>query len=919
MATKSKQSKINVGTLKITATSNVDTEPFELTRSKIYDPVPGVQPRNVTLAETPFFTADKLYPVSLLEKKTYTELLHIFFNKSEFIRVVINEEQNKQATNAKPIVNPGSDNSQTKYEYANTNIKTMLRLLFPTSYPTKNNITSSFEKYLKKTSSANIDVKLRDIKSMFFSSPITTEGRHEYSYIKTGPGIFTITEVSWLDDVFNESSYRELMDKLIEYNDWVETQRDVVEKDITDSTTKLLEGLKKTEKSKPSSSGLTKTEPNAIEPLGISQEDISNIEKEKRSYNPDDMKETISNLIDSFVQIDGKDIGDPNIDVSKMTIYKTAKDKMIDLFLKKHVIGSTNPPISQMTQLFDLFDFTSDESVIPKLGETDIENGIDALSNQESSGLLKSVLIEIAKRNNKVISEQDIDTIRTSVALQDLFKQFIKTNSAKIVSIIGGTSSFAGLSNGGKTKSILKIILTDIYTELVSSQNRFSSNLLMLYDGYNHREEHKLNEQNINILLLLPNLNNRDRLENMRDFFTNNPFSPSISFLTMKGSKAPPPPNDTLEHITSNARDQLTKLKRQIYNDVITKYNRFRQISDNKELYASYLKIDADISTMVENIKKLNDIANRAEGDPSPSTEDILNITEQIKSAFDKLGSSNVSILQSIGSKLKKIIRLSNQIKFLTQIQSELFGEHKGIFVNYDKDLDKTNAFNMLFLEELKNDKYAYFLNTIAFIKDKFLKNGVKSLNPELQTLLDDYFSNKNDNLNTQLLEPIKSLLNEGTTPNTFGNQWNVSVVSTKSSTTNETGYHVSLYFDMIEGELNSENKKDIQCDYQDEKLTTMLEQLTANRSMLGPEKTTVFSIKKTQQKNKEEEDQKQKEIAISSIPKRKETEFPIADPVQPGNLSENIPVATNARYLGGKTMNYRNKKRGRRTHKKYK
>ena len=441
----------------------------------------------------------------------------------------------------------------------------------------------------------------------------------------------------------------------------------------------------------------------------------------------------------------------------------------------------------------------------------------------------------------------------------------------------------------------------------------------MLYDGYNHREEHKINEQNARILLLLPNLNNRNKIENMLNFFSNNPFSPTISFLTIKGSKTSPPPNDTLEHITSNAKESLNKIKRQIYNDVIVKYNRFRQISDNKELYASYLKIDADITTMVENIKKLNDIANQPKGGSTPSTEDILNITEQIKSAFDKLGSSNVSILQSIGSKLKKIIKLSNQIKFLTQIQSELFGEHKGIAVNYDKDLDKTNAFNMLFLEELKNNKYAYFLNTIAFIKDRFLKNGVKSLNPELQTLLDDYFANNNDKLNTQLLEPIKSLLNEGTVPSTFGNQWNVSVVSTKSSSTNETEYHVSLYLDMIEGELNAQNKKDIDCDYQDEKLTSMLEQLTASRTMLGPEKTKLFSIKKTQQKNKEEEDQKQKEIAISSIPKRKETELPIAEPVQPGNLNENIPVATNARYLGGKTINYRNKKRGRRTHKKYK
>jgi hypothetical protein len=100
----------NVKELKIKISTNINETPFVLTYSKIYNPTSKEMPKRVNINEYPYFTADVLYPESLAEI-TYNELLNIFFNKQEFINIIIN---NKSETNEKVKVNAIENDKKMK-------------------------------------------------------------------------------------------------------------------------------------------------------------------------------------------------------------------------------------------------------------------------------------------------------------------------------------------------------------------------------------------------------------------------------------------------------------------------------------------------------------------------------------------------------------------------------------------------------------------------------------------------------------------------------------------------------------------------------------------------------------------------------------------------------------------------------------
>ena len=116
-----------------------ETEKIDcLTYSKIYDPAPVERSRRILISDYPFFTADVRYDEKLLASKTYSEILNIFFDKQQFVKIILSDS----------TATPSPTTSQL--ENANANIMTMLKLLFPTSYPIKDNLNTSFKKYLLK-------------------------------------------------------------------------------------------------------------------------------------------------------------------------------------------------------------------------------------------------------------------------------------------------------------------------------------------------------------------------------------------------------------------------------------------------------------------------------------------------------------------------------------------------------------------------------------------------------------------------------------------------------------------------------------------------------------------------------------------------------------------------------------------------
>lgn len=102
----------------------------------------------------------------------------------------------------------------------NKNVLTMLRLLFPTKYPIVGNIFSSFNSIILKRS--EFTFSFSDFLPSFLKNKLI-EGNASYSYVKVDGKIYTITQVIWLNDIYNHKEYSELINKFINLNNWKKT------------------------------------------------------------------------------------------------------------------------------------------------------------------------------------------------------------------------------------------------------------------------------------------------------------------------------------------------------------------------------------------------------------------------------------------------------------------------------------------------------------------------------------------------------------------------------------------------------------------------------------------------------------------------------------------------------------------------
>jgi hypothetical protein len=259
-------SKKHVKELKIMIDANGSSEPFPLKYSLIHNPFASEMDATKKMNEYPYFTEKVPYPKELLEGKSYNELLHIFFNKDQFIKVVVN--------NQKLIETPDIITIEQ-------NIMIMLSLLFPTKYPTSNNINTSYKKYLMKTP---YELKF-DMGELTRGVPgfTNTTTKSEYSYLKINGKVNTVSEIVWLNDVLNEPVYKELINKLIEYNEWVNDTIPDIQEEKQNVGKKLVDGLT----------------PGSKKSIRITQSEIDFIKKQKQIFTRDEFENELKTMLKS--------------------------------------------------------------------------------------------------------------------------------------------------------------------------------------------------------------------------------------------------------------------------------------------------------------------------------------------------------------------------------------------------------------------------------------------------------------------------------------------------------------------------------------------------------------------------------------------------------------------------------------------
>jgi hypothetical protein len=787
-------------------------------------------------------------------------------------------------------------------ENANANIITMLKLIFPTSYPIKNNINTSYKKYLLKQGPA-ITFDVGDVKTMFSSGEITALGKHNYSYLKLNSGIFTVSEIIWLNEVLNNKTYRELIERLIEYNEWYKKQSSVINEDIEKITDQLQNGL--TEKGKGSGTG----------DLIIDKSLRDDLVSQKRIYNPDDIKQDIIKIIKKHLIPDETKVGRFDEELSNM----------IDYFIDTNIKKTKETPITQFVRFKDIFDFTYKVQGEPinffalhkkydgkdRAAEREKLNEENEPKQKERDKLINGYTFTKILTNKFVFGTVVLEKYKTQLLKAIEYLQGVTFASPNRISIQDNkkhgeeiTKFLENVFNNNPDDPNSKPEYPDGVTVFVITKDKEynlreydtlkgtlgqEKAVKELTERYENADEYSkvLNEQKTKLDAEIKAID--DRFAKLGEapeevFAFSKELDGSGNLITTAAK--------TISDLKNDNRAEITQMQQEIFKYVITRYNRYQETKGSAEVSSQYSDIDGAIDTIVDEIEKLNSLAESSiinAGKSTITADQILNITEPIKNSFDKLNTGNkIAISRKIGEKLTQIVKLSNQIKFLSQFQAVFFKEPAtGIFVEYEKKLYPNDSFTKPAINELKQEKYSNFKKIVDFINDKFVKNNVVSLNSKLAKLLKEYIENQNNGFYDQVVEPANKLLNLGENPNVKDLEplWNVSVTSLKSETSG-TEYGIYVYMDVIEGEVNASNQSEIKCQFLDEELTRRFEELTDEVPSFGPSTNTkIFSVKKAkEEKIKHEQDKKDELNSVLSLrAKRKNESLPVAVPVSTG------------------------------------
>ena len=166
------------------------------------------------LQKLPFITDTLKYPYDDLKSKKYQYILEFFFNRGKFSKELKRElysSKTIQSELAELKTKTKEEQNNYKQEVLESNVMTMLRLLFPTSYPIMNNVRDSY--------------------SILTNQPESLEYISKFSYIKLNNKIHTVTNVVWLNDLMNNPIYNQLIIEIFKYITWGLNQREVIDEE----------------------------------------------------------------------------------------------------------------------------------------------------------------------------------------------------------------------------------------------------------------------------------------------------------------------------------------------------------------------------------------------------------------------------------------------------------------------------------------------------------------------------------------------------------------------------------------------------------------------------------------------------------------------------------------------------------------
>ena len=813
---------INIKKINIIVETNIEGEaPFSLTYDKIYNPVKSRVIKSQTKLDYPYFTTDIQYNEKTLynlAKKDYSELLRAFFDKRYFTTMVKSFEKNNNRDNRDGIVLP------TPELITNHNIFMMLYFLFPIRYPIPANISSTYNSKICKNSAEKYQVDLKNkpasntLSSIFLgqTKDIQEENMREYSYINTSKGESTVTQIVWLNDILNEPRYRELMDSLIQYNEWYADKILSLPKEIEDSQKKYFDEL---------ISDNSNT-------LVFTQDDIKVIRDQKKTgYDLSKYIDDIEKIISKFFVLNDNVPEKVNINKAKKNLLSN-----INSFYKSYIKNniSSEIPIDTLYDfiIYNLFNKCTDNSSVKHNSDKYSEQYASTTDDQPITGFILSYYVK-----NGSIEINGLDKVKLQKFNDKRFDIEDKIVN-EIIKILDAIATIKETDKDTKTKTeqmmkkFLEKYTNTKYDKIVTNDNNSKIQMKqflykILKNLINTKTKDTIEELYKNDLKSEFGDDKKNKFKD--EYFLNDEYSYTVNLLKFL--------NDS--NILDPFKEEL--------NTKLEKYNVFAVDRATDKLLAQYKDIDIQIDKIIKLFEEYNIIKDEYSklikkkyeesdaGDLFKTAVDILfktamNIIDSLKPL---LSDQNVERMRLTGTssiqiKVEKNLKITNEIKVLKLVNEYLFGKQvKGINLYYDKEQTKSN---IEILNELKKEKYFFFTNIVKFIKDNFVNVNRESTNIELKTMMNNYFNNINDDFITKIVQPAKDAINSNVEKLFCNRLFNTLVTKTRpTNNQKDPEFEINIYMEVIRGKLDYQTQQNIKCDYRDDNLAVLFNELTTN------------------------------------------------------------------------------------------
>ncbi len=267
----------------------------------------------------------------------------------------------------------------------------------------------------------------------------------------------------------------------------------------------------------------------------------------------------------------------------------------------------------------------------------------------------------------------------------------------------------------------------------------------------------------------------------------------------------------SLDQIKKGLKTEIDKLKLELWY-LFKKYNDFKRISGNPQLYAQYRDADRIIKELITDMTKIQ----------TPGT---ANISNKLQSTLDKINSLQTLKVSPniIKQKLQKITQIMNEKLSLDLIDKYILSS-PGIYYKY-KEIKLDKSMKQIFDDELRKEKYNFFVNTVNNINKDLFQN-IESMNPHFQKMLKDYLDNTSNDFYKNIV--VKTYQIENPQKNksvSIDDAFNISVFKNNAiynkndNNKYNAAYKINIYMEVILGNLDEKTMGELNCQYKDKNL----------------------------------------------------------------------------------------------------